>query len=462
MKKHLIQKSLPFLLLGGLFSCADDTNSFEEPTPRTIRFNLEEYSEVYSHDLPLTIEASVESPTDTELSWSLIDQPQRSRLKEDETHRSHFNFAPLDTGHYKIAFTAREDGLVSSDTLSIYYKPYTGNGVIIFNEGKFSLNKEEKGSVNFLEYGSEQPIDRIFKKTNNNELGVTTQSAMQHRDRTYLISKEAPQLVVVETSTFKEVGRKWQFANNAHSFIGIDANKGYLSTDEGVFILNLNDLSVTGSITGVANGGLMKKIGDVVFIQPSDGSMLTRVDATNDQLLGTIDVEGVCTGMDLAGNGILWVGSSTNVAWGETNPASKLFKVEASGVHTKETLPAGVYISWDGVWNEGHLSVSKTTNEVYFHNGQQVYKYVDGDLGSLSAPILDFTQKDVRDKLIYGGGPYIHPESGKLYLNAINDYGPAASQNSLFIISPEGVLEKVRKYGESAEDAFFPAGIQFL
>ncbi|BDD09686.1 hypothetical protein FUAX_21180 [Fulvitalea axinellae] len=422
----------------------------KHPTP-SVSLNIESFKG-FQHGFPVKLEASVfKYDKDTEMTWSLNG--------EDIGKGKTLDFDAEGTGVFTVTFTARNPSIAISESVTIEKLSYTDNGTLVVNEGWFG---HEPGNLNYWMKDSSRFSYRVFKKINpEKNLGVTSQAGVLHDGKVYIMSKQAPQLVVLDAATLKYLNEIDVFTGNkysyAHHFVGVDANKGFLSSADGVYPVNLTDLSVGDKIEGISAGGIMKLSGGKVFVQGVSGESkkIFVLDANAGTLANTVDISGAVAGLDIDADGNVWVGAG-----------EKLIKINASDLTTQEkTLPEDVTIKNGWVWDAGALTTSKTESAVFFKSGKKLYKYVpaDSETAELTA-ILDLT--DMVSNNFYNGGVKAHPTTGNIYVNAVKSgWGNNYKQNGMYVRSSAGANILTYNYGGTEADNsffYFPADFVFL
>lgn len=332
--------------------------------------------------------------------------------------------------------------------------PMTGGTIADYADGFYIVNEgwfgHENGSVNFWHTGTDTIDKNIFIARNPGlDLGATTQFASIFNGRIYMVSKEKD-LVVANARTMKQTGRLTSFNTNygqGRSFCGIDANLGLLSTSKGIYKLNLQTLTIGNQIAGITGevGALLKYRNYVLAVQPAGVGKIHIINTSTWTVEKTLSKGNA--GLIISRDGMIWSGQGNELL--KINPYT--FDMEII------TLPSGVTVPTSipfGVFNAGALSASKQENALYFNKGLNIYKYVIGDINSLSTPILTLPS----GRMIYGSGIRIHPVTNQVLVTTIDGYGTAASNNNLYFYDgTTGELKKDIRYTHY----WFPAQIVF-
>jgi hypothetical protein len=294
-----------------------------------------------------------------------------------------FSFKGTERGTYNVTFKAVNSGGETSVNYQIHVFGKYENGFFIVNEGWFGHGT---GNVNFFRYNTHTLEDSIFTKENPDKnlepLSSTLEFGAIYNDRFYLLSKSGGPLVVTDAHSFKEIKRiAGSSTHNWRAFVGIDNQRGLVSTAKGVFPIDLNSLEIGTQISGI-NGqvGDLIKAGNYVFIlSQTDGVVI--INASDYTIVKKIPSMQV--GLAQTKDGAIWS------AGGKV-----LSRIDAKSLEvTQIAVPFTVYGTW-GTWHAGSITASNLDNSVYFaknsswgSSGKEIYKY-NGDLSSLEAPFI--------------------------------------------------------------------------
>ena len=316
------------------------------------------------------------------------------------------------------------------------------DGVFLLNEGSYG---SELATVNFLDSDGNWHY-RVGTNADASAmaLGTTGCYATISGERMFIVCKKKsladketadPTLTVCNARTMeviKQINTITDSEGNAvdgRSFLVIPGqDKGYLSTTGGVFVIALNDLSVSGVIAGTdgltnnQTGNMIYHEGKVYAVDAQRGLLV--IDANTDTLLKTVNNEDegytYCAIVE-AKDGSIWL----TVGKTDGSTADHIVKYNPSNdTTTAVALPDGVYAptsSW-GAWNPDCFTASTTENALFWNgatgawsNGQHIYKY-DIDRGTTTL-LLDFTAADAPQPYVYGAACRTHPTTGDLYLS---------------------------------------------
>lgn len=353
-----------------------------------------------------------------------------------------------------------------------YTKPsHSGACQLVYEEGKttdytkgtFIVNEDwyghQNSTVNFLTDDGEW-IYRVVQKENPGvELGCTNQYGTIYGDKFYLIAKQAKdpgasitggRITVCDAKTMKvlkqieNISTDESGTSNAdgRGFLGVDEHKGYIGSSNGIYVFDLDNLEVTGSVTGTGNGaddaygalysgqiGNMVRVNDRVFAVHQKNGLLV-IDANTDKVEQTIEgPDGWGFGsVVLSKDGNLWLSLANPSGSGQADV--RLLKVDP--VTLEQTIiecPDGIYgpaNSWYA-WTPDCFSASKQQNVLYWNGGRgswfsgsTVYKY-DIDKNEFST-YLDFND-DPDGWQIYGCSFRVSPVTDEAYVSLYKSFG---------------------------------------
>lgn len=158
-----------------------------------------------------------------------------------------FQFLSLVMAIWLIAGCSKDDSIIHPEPEAGPYE----NGFFILNEGWFG---HEPGSVNFYKYGTDSLVRNAYAKENNNEApskeGSTLQNGMIYNGRLYLISKIGGDIVVADAKTLKKIGVIQMENSDFKSMAPVSINEALVSTNKGIFSINLETLEVDPTPVG--------------------------------------------------------------------------------------------------------------------------------------------------------------------------------------------------------------------
>lgn len=387
-----------------------------------------------------------------------------------------------------------------------------------YSHGIFFVNEDwyghQNSTVNFLTDEGEW-IYRVVQKENPGvELGCTNQYGQIYGDKFYLVAKQEKdpgasitggRFTVCDAKTMKVIAQLPYIAQNeagksiadGRGCVGVDENKVYVSTSNGIYVFDTNTLQFTSKINGSDNPfadpdntgenmnpsnpslyqgqvGSMVRVDDNVFaVHQSAGVLVidaetdkvktvinfaSLVDEMNKHLAADaqIDPENALTlpypgsAITMAKDGSVWVpvakGSSGQ---GATYPF--LVRIDPHSLATSV-----VYIDpADGIcppanswyaWTPDGFCASNVENVLYWNGGPNswfsnymIFKY-DIETGT-TTKIIDLDTQDDEQWKLYGCSMRPHPVSGDLYMSLFHQFG-----------DPTYITRKTDKDGKTIAD----------
>jgi len=289
------------------------------------------------------------------------------------------------------------------------------NGFYLINEGWYGHGT---GEVNFYSYATGTLQDSVFGVANPtknlNPATSTLQFGTIFNGKIYLVSKVGGPLVVADEGTLVESARiAASSSNDWRAFVGIDATHGLVSSQTGIYPLNLTTLAVGTKLAGSSISGQvgdMIKSGNFVFtLSASAGCVILN---SSNTIVKTI--AGVAVGFAKTTDGAVWCAGSTT-----------LTRIDPTTLATTTvTLPFTAYDSW-AAWHPGSIVASTAQNAIFivangtWQGGTTIYKYVVGTPSSLSAPFITVTTGNET----YGSGVGYDASSDRLVVTTVQSGG---------------------------------------
>ena len=222
---------------------------------------------------------------------------------------------------------------------------------------------------------------------------------------------------------------------DGRGFVGVDEHKGYVGSSDGIFVVNLDDFTITGKVTGSGNGadndydafyggqiGTMVRVNEYVYAVHQDKGLLV-IDPATDKVVEVIEApDGNGFGsVVLSKDGNLWLSLTADRSIMKLDPATHETTVIA--------LPDGINgpaNSWYA-WTPDGFCASTQSNVLYWNGGDsswfsgyRVFKF-DIDNGTFTK-IVDL-QADGENWQIYGCSMRVDPESDDLYTSLFHSWG---------------------------------------
>lgn len=295
------------------------------------------------------------------------------------------------------------------------------NGVIFINEDRYGPNQ---GSINFYNYDYDEMEYNVYAMVNPDaKLGVTTQFGQLFGDKLFVVSKQAnaneasgstmgSRLAVLDATTLKQQGSILRFGQSADSvydgraYCAVNGTKGYVSTNAGIFVIDVPTMSVVGSIAGTMSSargdqnslykdqcGDMVRFGQYVFAV-QQGKGLHVIDPVADAVVTTLSFPNIVTVFVTAGGNLYVANNSREIYDYSGGPYEANFTridpvtLTPAEVHTLDGLH-GAMSSW-GAWRARMVCVDPHAERVYY-NYDEYQNYIS---------CYDFTTRTFTDALI--------------------------------------------------------------
>lgn len=340
---------------------------------------------------------------------------------------------------------------------------------IDYTKGVFIVNEDwyghQNSTVNYLLPDEEDENCwhyRVIQAENPGmELGCTNQYGAIWDGRFYLIAKQEKdpgasitggRITVADAKTMKILYQNTLIDPSGkqcdgRGFVGVDAHKGYISSSNGIWIFDLDNLEVKGLVEGTGNPnagddkpntdptgslykgqtGSMVRAGNRVFAAHQQYGLLV-IDPIADKVTDVIPMSMVSEkagigSVVVAKDGSVWA-SVTKDTKGDGSALPYIVRIDPNTLDT-EVVPMadGIYPpanSWYA-WTPDGLCASYRTNTLYWNGGKNswftsstIFKF-DIDTRT-SKKIIDLS-KDAENWKLYGCSMRVHPQTDELYLS---------------------------------------------
>lgn len=372
-------------------------------------------------------------------------------------------------------------------------------GVLVVNEDWYG---HQNSSVNHLSPDAadgEYWAYRVVQAANpGHTLGCTNQYGAIWGDKVYYVAKQAKdpgdavtggRLTVCDLATMKIVAQLENIdpsgaTADGRAFVGVSPSKGYISTSNGVWVLDLGTNTVTGQVSGTENPngsgsgaatdaggslyhgqcGMMVKAAGRVFVAHQSKGLLV-VDPATDAVTHALAMDDLC-GVSGAGigsiveaaDGNLWLSVAKDIS-GMGTALNMLVKLDpATLTHEVVTLDTGIYgpsNSWYA-WTPDTFCASAQRNALYWTGGSSswfvganVYRL---DLDTMvTTRIIDFTSLAGQWK-VYGASLRVDPLTDELYMSLFHNF-----QDNTYITRRTDYLGNLIKDYAMVRNYWFPS-----
>lgn len=347
----------------------------------------------------------------------------------------------------------------------LYYLPaLTSEPVLVdYTKGTFIVNEDwyghQNSTVNFLTDEGEWVYRVVQKENPGVELGATVQYGAIYGDKFFIIAKQPKdpgasimggRITICDAKTMKVLKQIENIAvdDNGSSiadgrgFLGVDEHKAYVGTSNGIYVLDLDKLDITGSVGGAGTDsddpyqqlyggqiGNMVRVNDRVFAVHQKNGLLVINPAT-DEVEQTVEApEGWGFGsVVLSKDGNLWLSLAASSGSGQAD--TRIVKLNPATLEqTIIECPEGIFgpaNSWYA-WTPDCFCASKQNNVLYWNggnsswfSGKTVYKY-DIDSNTFST-FIDYND-DPDGWQIYGCSFRIDPVTDEAVVSLYKGYG---------------------------------------
>jgi YVTN family beta-propeller protein len=248
------------------------------------------------------------------------------------------------------------------------------DGIFIVNEGPFLSGT---GTITYFNPDSNLVKQDIFEMINGRPLGNIAQSMTFFNGKGYIVVNNAGKVEVVNQASFKSEGTITNLENPGQ-FLAIDAKKAYISDWVGhIAVVDLASNTVTKTIPAGTGPDMMLKSGNYVYVANSGGlgidCTVTVINFLTDNVIKTIKVGEVPTGMVADGNGRIWVMCKGIGFTGWSQPGDtpgRLVRIDPVSLNVDYT--------YNFTLNDVHpekLAINKQKSMLYFLFNYGIYRF---------------------------------------------------------------------------------------
>ena len=272
------------------------------------------------------------------------------------------------------------------------------NGVIFINEDRYGPNQ---GSINFYNYDYDEMEYNVYSIMNpDTKLGMTSQFGQLFGNHLFVVSKQAntneasgnmtgSRLAVLDAATLKQQGSVLRFGESPDSvydgraYCGVTPDKGYISTNAGIFVFDVSSMAVTGMIDGTQSSakgdysslyldqcGDMLRFGQYVFAV-QQGRGLHVIDPQTDAIVNTLPFPNIVT-VFVTASGNLYVANNSREVY-DYNSGPYVANFTRINPVTFEVMDVyepgethGALSTW-GAWKARMLCVDPVAERVYYN-----------------------------------------------------------------------------------------------
>lgn len=347
----------------------------------------------------------------------------------------------------------------------LYYLPaLTSEPVQVdYSKGTFIVNEDwyghQNSTLNFLTDDGEW-IYRVIQKENPGvEIGATAQYGAIYGDKFFVMAKQPKdpgasitggRITVCDAKTMKvlkqieniAVDDKGSSIADGRGFLGVDEHKAYVGSSNGIYVLDLDSLKITGSVSGAGNDsddpyqqlyggqiGNMVRVNNRVFaVHQKNGLFI--INPATDEVEKTVEApEGWGFGsVVLSKDGNLWLSLAASSGSGQAD--TRIVKLNPATLEqTIIECPEGIFgpaNTWYA-WTPDCFCASKQNNVLYWNggnsswfSGKTIYKY-DIDSNTFST-FIDYNN-DPDGWQIYGCSFRVNPVTDEAIVSLYKGYG---------------------------------------
>lgn len=320
---------------------------------------------------------------------------------------------------------------ISSSLENVYdgnleYLPATVDytqGVFVLNEGSFN---HENASVNHL------AADGSWSYYVAKEIGATGCCCTPWGNRYYIMAKQPKdsgakvsggRITICDANSMRIIKQIENIGTNGgegRSFCGVDEHKAYVSTSNGIYVFNLDNMEITGTVLTLDYGngqcGNMVRLNDYVYAVECNKN-IHIINCADNTIVKTIPAAG-CGSIVMAKDGSLWVSKGDGIARIDTEKQELVDIKLADGIGTPSTSAA----NGSNAWNPDGFCASLQNNVLYWtysvkYEAKKAYKYdIDNNTASL---IIDLTD----GRSFYATSALrVDPKTDCIYANLVNGW----------------------------------------
>lgn len=335
---------------------------------------------------------------------------------------------------------------------NIEYLPATTDfttGTFLVCEASFG---HENGFVNHLS------ADGKWTYRSTRDLGATACFGTTWGNRYYLMAKQPKdggatvtggRITICDANSMriiKQIENIGSDGGDGRSFCGVDEHRGYVGTTKGIYLLDLDNMEISGTVLTTQNTntefGNMVRRGDYVYAIEY-GKNLHIINCADNSLVKTIPA--TVYSIVISKDGQLWASTAEGIS--RVNTES--LELEPVSLGEGISTPANSA----GMWNPDGLCASLQQNVIYWTSAEgwtlnKVFKY---DIGQNKASVfIDYTA-DHDGRAIYGASFRVDPKTDNCYAALIKGW----SYNNTVVREYDNNAQLIKEYAMD-DEYWFP------
>ncbi len=305
-------------------------------------------------------------------------------------------------------------------------------------QGAFVVNEDWFGhrnsAVNFVSTDGQWSYDHLT------DVGATACYGTFYGNRFYAIAKQAKdgnaeneggRITICDANSLCKIKQiadidASRANNDGRAFVGVDEHKGYVSTQTGIYVLDLDRMTVLSPVADEAGNawtsdgscGSMVRLNDYVYAATQSDGLLV-IDPATDRIVERIACEGLGS-IAIAKDGSLWVSTTDGISRVDT----ETFTLTAIELPTGVNAPSQSWYAWtpDGFCASAQRNSLFWTYASGWFGNDVVFRY-DIDEGTFTK-VIDLAS-DPDGWHIYGCSFRVDPVTDLLYTSLFKTFGKA-------------------------------------
>ena len=301
-------------------------------------------------------------------------------------------------------------------------------GILVLNQGNFGGGN---AGVSFISNDFSTFQNNVFASINPTlALGDTAQDIGFYNDLAFIVVNVSNKIEVVNRYTFAHVASINLGFNNPR-YISFCNGKGYvtnwgdgtLATDDFVAIINLENYSVSSTISVVEGPEKMVVKDKTLYVAHLGGfgfgNSISVIDANTNTVTKTINVGDVPNSLRMENNN-LYVLCEGKPSYADAETAGKLVKINMADNTITSTL------NFTDLKHPKNLSIYD--GQVFYNIGNQIFKTNISNIMLTSSPLLTINSGtisslynfEVENNSIFAADAIDYNSSGKVYIYSLN------------------------------------------